>query len=180
MKCTLNCVSSGNTTFELFLVICTQPKSWLVECLCMYIIKCTSSDLWVDHLEKGGSSGWMIWNNHPAFWADTWVVKCRLAFTTNHTLGRLPWAHTALAWGLVWAQCILQAPPCKPQHPFTKFCMHYAISCCGSKLLAWAGSNICPVPSIRSNNEETGPRYQWKCPTSYTAANEINFMGINL
>lgn len=57
---------------------------------------------------------------------------------------------------------------------------HYAFSCCGPNLLAWAGSSIFLVPSIRSNTEETGPRHQWKCFTNYTVAKEMNFMGINL
>lgn len=30
------------------------------------------------------------------------------------------------------------------------------------------------------NTEEAGPRYQWKCFTNDTVANELNFMGINL
>lgn len=119
----------------------------------------------------------------PVFWADTWVVKWGLAFTTTHTLGRLPHACTAwvtISWGLVWVQHILQAHLAKCSIRLQNFCMHYAICYCGPKLLACVGSSICLALSIRSNTGETGPRYQWKWSTNYTVANEMNFMGINL
>lgn len=131
---------------------------------------------------KGVPLGGWLRKRHP-IWAVSWVVKHGLAFTTTYSLDSLPhvWQPQEL-----WTEA--QAEPYTFSKPhlanncvhLQNFYMHYAISFYGPKLLACAGSSIYPEPSIRSDTEETGPEYQWKCFTNYTAANEISFMCVNL
>lgn len=160
------------------------PKSQWPDYLSMCIItKGGTSDFWVDHSEQRGTSGCVSQKKNTVSWADTWGMKSGQAFIGNHTLDRFPRpciAQTTLAEAhselCTFPKTHLVNSRAHLQNCYT----HYAHSCRGPKLLACAGSSVFPGPSIRSNTEETGPRYQWKCLTYYIVAKERNFMGINL
>lgn len=116
--------------------------------------------------------GW-IRKRHPVFWADTWVVKFDQLSPPPTPLAGCPMQ--AQLWQ---PQAEAHSEPCTFLKP--TFCTAALIcktSTCSMhsllwrKLLACAESSICSVPLIRSNTQETGLRYQWKCFTKNSVVN---------